>query len=212
MYFSLIIIMTTMTSCSNDNDIDVIEDDQKNEVYFHNAAMTIQPQISKGNIFAPIVSEYHCSSNKYRYSIYASGKLNYNHDRIVHVAVLKNGGFIDAKILTIPAGSSTSENQFIFSHGPTEEYGLVVSRAFHVYENGIDETGFYEFPPLTKGIQNCYYPTGSNPCTQGIFPPDDPNTSANEGAGDEDGDGECNTTDVDDDGNGIPDAWEDWNN
>ena len=107
--------------------------------------------------------------------------------------------------MTIPAYERVSGNAPVFS-GANRSYGNVVSKAFNVLGNGAILSG-YNFPSITHTVANCFLNTGSN-CYIGFYPADNPATTANEGAGDQDEDGECNRFDPDDDGNGIPDAWE----
>ena len=170
------------------------------------AGLSLAPSPSLGNIFVAIVAGDACGTQKSNYLIYASAEEIHNEDREVQDAVIQNGEFIDAKVLVIPAGERFSKHVSIFNYA-TRSYGTVFSRAYNVLIDG-EIVGGHSFPSIHFNVQNCYLPIGS--CHQGIMAADDVNTVANEGPGDEDGDGICNDADVDDNGNDIPDEWEDY--
>ncbi|MEL6971704.1 MAG: hypothetical protein AAFZ63_01325 [Bacteroidota bacterium] len=164
----------------------------------------LAPSPTLGNVFVGIVREGSCDALKHHYTIYASASETHNQDREVQAGVIKNGAFVEAKILIIPAGKRVSNNVAAFSHAP-ETHGNVTAKAFNVLVGGQIISG-YSFPAVQYDVQNCYLEDFG--CT-GIFGADDPNTTAVESAGDADNDGICNFSDIDDNGNNFPDVWED---
>ena len=165
---------------------------------------SLAPSPALGNVFVGIVEEQSCETLKYHYTIYASASKSHNQDREVQAGIVKNGAFVEAKVLVIPAGQHVSNNVAAFSAAP-ETHGNVTARAFNVLVGGQIISG-YNFPSVSYNVQNCFLPDFG--CT-GIFGADDPNTTAVESAGDADNDGICNFSDIDDNGNNFPDVWGD---
>ncbi|MCF6360541.1 MAG: hypothetical protein L3J29_07240 [Cyclobacteriaceae bacterium] len=167
--------------------------------------------VDYGHVIVGLVSWYVCSPSGSRtYTMYTTANKVSANDRDVYAAVLKGTDFIDGKILTIPAGQSVSNSVAVFV-GASVSYGDVYSKAFAVFENGVETSSKYNLIAIGNTVRNCYMQDiGSANCYAGIFPADNPDTAANEGPGDQDRDGICNSIDVDDNGNGIPDDWEDW--
>lgn len=174
---------------------------------FEKDGLSLAPSPSLGNVFVGIVNEGACSSQRYDYSIYASTSKTHTQDRAVHAAVVKDGEFIEAKVLIIPAGQQVSNNVAAFAFA-SRSYNSVLSKAFNVLIDGEIVDG-YNFPSTYYNVQNCYTSSlGPNGCGSAIYEADDPTTAENEGPGDQDFDGICNAEDTDDNGNHIPDEWE----
>lgn len=160
-----------------------------------------------GNVFVAIVPEKSCGVSRFIYSIHASSSKAYPYDRQIQAAVVKKNALIEGKLLTIPAGQHVSNNVPIFRRA-TQSFGKVTSRAYNVLANGQFVEG-YSFPSINHNVTNCYTVSPSGGSCYGIYAADDPSTTANEGPGDQDHDGVCNSSDTDDNGNNIPDDWED---
>ncbi len=147
------------------------------------------------------------TSVKYTYTVYASASQAKPYDREIQAAVIKSGGIIEAKLLIIPANQYISSNVPAFV-GATTDYNNVQSKAYNVLVNGTIEND-YSFPSIAYDLDNCFTSSSGSNCSTGIYQADDPDTVANESPGDQDHDGICNITDTDDNGNNIPDEWED---
>jgi len=203
---TLLALVIFMASCSREP-IDAIEETQNEE--FNQASQRIHTPSNipdNENVFVAIVDKEACQNTLRLYTIYAAASEIKPYDREVQAAVLKNGTFIEAKLLTIPAYQLNSSNVPAFVGAP-DNYGNVISRAYNVSVDGVIQSD-YNFPTIAYNISNCYYNSSNSNCYEGVYPADDPDTVANEGAGDQDNDGECNSTDMDDNGNNIPDTWE----
>jgi len=213
---ALFILIISIASCSKEP-INSSEPTQSQESQSRMMGITPgNPIGDSNNVFVALVNQGQCGYEidgvKYQYTIYASASEPKPYARSVQAAVLQGSTIIEAKLLIIPAYQFVSSNAPAFAGAP-EDYNRVRSKAFNVLVDGQIQSG-YNFPSIRYNLDNCYFnSSGGSNCDsiQGPDGPveDDPETVANEGGGDQDNDGICNSTDPDDNGNNIPDAWED---
>ncbi|MDY8134831.1 hypothetical protein [Aquimarina sp. 2201CG5-10] len=199
--FFLLSIISISCELNQDN---LTEEELQNITSNKNSFIT-----NNGYIITSIVSEYHCGEGKWAYSVYASsGTKKVNYDRIVHVGIIHTSNnvntIVDAKILTIPANETKSENKFVFQY-PIGSIGDVTIRPFTVLGNNSNLTNSFQLRSTTYAdVRYCYENSPIDYPCQGL---EDATGSPSEN-NDDDNDGLCNESDPDDNNNGIPDISE----
>ncbi|GAA5023504.1 hypothetical protein GCM10011506_06410 [Marivirga lumbricoides] len=166
----------------------------------------IYPFPEKPHLLSALVIESNCARDAKSYTLYASSGTKHTvYDRHVYVGIISNNNIVEAKLLKIPALQTKSNNVAVFDT-PVGVLNTVKVKIYGVYKNGVvDIKSDYNLLETTMSSVNyCLEYSGSSSPCNGII---DLNESPSE-TDDDDGDGLCNGSDPDRDGNGIPDIME----